>query len=157
MSNALAVKTADFEKEVLQSEVPVLVDFWAPWCPPCRAIAPTLDIVASEMEGKARIVKVDVDDEPEVAARYGVSSIPALLLFKGGEQVGQLVGAHPKSTITTPHYQSALEQTQKRPHPAASCHPLLNKERVGTKFRGEVFYSLNSRSRLSLIKGHLPR
>ena len=101
MSNALAVKTADFEKEVLQSEVPVLVDFWAPWCPPCRAIAPTLDVVAAEFDGKAKIVKIDVDDEPEVAARYGVSSIPALLLFKGGEQVGQLVGAHPKSTITT--------------------------------------------------------
>jgi thioredoxin 1 len=101
MSNALAVKTADFEKEVLQSEVPVLVDFWAPWCPPCRAIAPTLDAVASEFDGKAKIVKVDVDDEPEVAARYGVSSIPALLLFKEGQQVGQLVGAHPKSTITT--------------------------------------------------------
>ena len=101
MSSALAVKTADFEKEVLQSEVPVLVDFWAPWCPPCRAISPTLDVVASEFEGKAKIVKVDVDDEPEVAARYGVSSIPALLLFKGGQQVSQLVGAHPKSTITT--------------------------------------------------------
>ena len=100
MSNALAVKTADFEKEVLQSDVPVLVDFWAPWCPPCRAIAPTLDVVAAEFSGKAKIVKIDVDDEPEVAARYGVSSIPALLLFKGGEQVGQLVGAHPKSTIS---------------------------------------------------------
>jgi thioredoxin 1 len=100
MSNATAVKTADFEKEVLQSDVPVLVDFWAPWCPPCRAIAPTLDAVAEEFSGKAKIVKIDVDDEPEVAARYGVSSIPALLLFKGGEQVGQLVGAHPKSTIS---------------------------------------------------------
>ena len=99
MSNASAVTTADFEKEVLQSDVPVLVDFWAPWCPPCRAIAPTLDVVATEFAGKAKIVKIDVDDEPEVASRYGVSSIPALLLFKGGEQVGQLVGAHPKNTI----------------------------------------------------------
>lgn len=99
MSNASAVTTAEFEKEVLQSEVPVLVDFWAPWCPPCRAIAPTLDAIAEEYQGKAKIVKVDVDDEPEVASRYGISSIPALLLFKGGEQVGQLVGAHPKTVI----------------------------------------------------------
>ena len=100
MSSALAVKTADFEKEVLQSEVPVLVDFWAPWCPPCRAIGPTLDVIATEYEGKALIVKIDVDEEPEIAARYGVSSIPALHLFKGGQQVGQLLGAHPKSTIS---------------------------------------------------------
>ncbi len=99
MSNASAVTTAEFEKEVLQSEVPVLVDFWAPWCPPCRAIGPTLDALAEEYQGKAKVVKVDVDDEPEVASRYGVSSIPALLLFKGGEQVGQLVGAHPKANI----------------------------------------------------------
>jgi thioredoxin 1 len=99
MSNASAVTTADFEQEVLHSDVPVLVDFWAPWCPPCRAIAPTLDAIAEEYQGKAKIVKVDVDDEPEVAARYGISSIPALLLFKGGEQVGQLVGAHPKANI----------------------------------------------------------
>lgn len=101
MSSALAVKTADFEKEVLQSEIPVLVDFWAPWCPPCRAIGPTLDAIAAEYEGKAKIVKIDVDDEPEVAARYGVSSIPALHLFKGGQQVGQLLGAHPKATISS--------------------------------------------------------
>jgi len=100
MSSALAVKTADFEKEVLQSEVPVLVDFWAPWCPPCRAIGPTLDVIAAEYEGKAKVVKIDVDDEPEIASRYGVSSIPALHLFKGGQQVGQLLGAHPKSTIS---------------------------------------------------------
>ncbi len=99
MSNASAVTTADFEKEVLQSDIPVLVDFWAPWCPPCRAIGPTLDALADEYQGKAKVVKVDVDDEPEVASRYGVSSIPALLLFKGGEQVGQLVGAHSKANI----------------------------------------------------------
>ena len=99
MSNTAAVTTAQFEKEVLQSDVPVLVDFWAPWCPPCRALGPTLDAVAEEYQGKAKIVKIDVDDEPEVASRYGISSIPALLLFKGGEQVGQLVGAHPKANI----------------------------------------------------------
>ncbi len=99
MSNTAAVTTAQLEKEVLQSDVPVLVDFWAPWCPPCRALGPTLDAVAEEYQGKAKIVKIDVDDEPEVASRYGISSIPALLLFKGGEQVGQLVGAHPKANI----------------------------------------------------------
>ncbi len=100
MSNASAVTTAEFEKEVLQSDVPVLVDFWAPWCPPCRALGPTLDAVADEYQGKARVVKVDVDDEPEVAARYQVSSIPVLMLFKGGERVGQLLGNQPKSVIT---------------------------------------------------------
>jgi thioredoxin 1 len=100
MSNATAVTTANFEQEVLHSDVPVLVDFWAPWCPPCRAIGPTLDVIAGEYQGKAKVVKVDVDDEPEVAARYGVSSIPALHLFKGGEQVGHLLGAHPKANIT---------------------------------------------------------
>ena len=99
MSNTAAVTTAQFEKEVLQSDVPVLVDFWAPWCPPCRALGPTLDAVAEEFQGKAKIVKIDVDDEPEVASRYGISGIPALLLFKSGEQVGQLVGAHPKANI----------------------------------------------------------
>lgn len=99
MSNAVAVTTANFEKEVLLSDVPVLVDFWAPWCPPCRQIAPSLDVLAAEYAGKAKIVKVDVDDEPDVASRYGVSGIPALLLFKGGQQVGQLTGAHPKANI----------------------------------------------------------
>ena len=110
MSNASAVTTADFEKEVLQSDVPVLVDFWAPWCPPCRAIAPTLDALADEYQGKAKIVKVDVDDEPEVASRYGISSIPALLLFKGGEQVGQLVGRASESEHRQPDYRSSLSR-----------------------------------------------
>ena len=99
MSNAAAVTTANFDKEVLQSDVPVLVDFWAPWCPPCRQIAPSLDALAEEYAGRAKIVKVDVDDEPGVASRYGISGIPALLLFKDGQQVGQLTGAHPKANI----------------------------------------------------------
>ena len=99
MSNAAAVTTANFDREVLQSDVPVLVDFWAPWCPPCRQIAPSLDALAEEYAGKAKIVKVDVDDEPGVASRYGISGIPALLLFKDGQQVGQLTGAHPKANI----------------------------------------------------------
>ena len=101
MSSATVVTSSDFEQEVLQSEQPVLVDFWAPWCPPCRALAPTVDAVALEYAGKAKIVKLDIDEEPEIADRYGIRSIPTLLVFKGGEKVGELVGAYPKATITS--------------------------------------------------------
>ncbi len=100
MSNATAVTAADFSQTVLQSETPVLVDFWATWCPPCRQIAPSLDALAEEYQGQAKIVKVDVDSEPSLAQQYGISSIPALLLFKGGEKVGELVGAYPKAMIS---------------------------------------------------------
>ena len=100
MSNATAVTTSDFAQTVLASETPVLVDFWATWCPPCRQIAPSLDALADEYQGQAKIVKVDVDSEPHLAEQYGISSIPALLLFKGGEKVGELVGAYPKAMIS---------------------------------------------------------
>jgi thioredoxin 1 len=100
MSAAAAVTTADFDKEVLQSDVPVLVDFWAVWCGPCRMIAPTVDAVAEEFNGKAKVFKLNVDENPEIAARYGVQSIPTLIVFKGGQQVKQLVGGqNTKQTI----------------------------------------------------------
>ena len=83
---------ATFQSEVLDSEVPVLVDFWADWCGPCRAVAPLLDRIAKRYAGRAKVVKVDVDSNRATPARYGVRGIPTLLLFKGGEVVGQLVG-----------------------------------------------------------------
>ena len=101
MSAAAAVSTAEFDKEVLQSDVPVLVDFWAVWCGPCRAIAPAVDAVAEEFAGKAKILKLNVDDSPEIAGRYGVMSIPTLMIFKGGQKVGEMVGvgANPRQAI----------------------------------------------------------
>ena len=99
MSQAAAVSSADFDTEVLQSEVPVLVDFWAVWCGPCRRVAPELDAVAEQLSGKAKIVKVNVDEEPDLSGRYGVQSIPALLIFKGGKVVDQMVGARPRQEI----------------------------------------------------------
>ena len=99
MSKAAAVTTADFDKEVLQSDVPVLVDFWAVWCGPCRMIAPHVDAVAEEFAGKAKVYKVDTDREPEVAGKYNVMSIPTLIYFKDGKVADQLIGAVPKSEI----------------------------------------------------------
>jgi len=99
MSHAVAVSSADFEKEVLESPVPVLVDFWAVWCGPCRMIAPHVDAVAEEFAGKAKVFKVDTDAEQDIAARYGIMSIPTLLFFKNGKVADQVVGAVPKSVI----------------------------------------------------------
>jgi thioredoxin 1 len=99
MSNAAAVTTADFESEVLKSAVPALVDFWAVWCGPCRQIAPTVDALASEYEGRVKVLKVNVDDEPQIAEKYNVLSIPTLLIFKEGKVVDQIVGALPKPVI----------------------------------------------------------
>ncbi len=97
--HAPLVDKDNFEQEVLQSSVPVLVDFYAPWCGPCRAIAPSIDALASEYEGRAKVVKLNVDDEAEIESRYGVKTIPTLIYFKDGQPVDRLNGALPKIAI----------------------------------------------------------
>jgi len=92
--------TDDFKSEVVESDTPVLVDFWAEWCGPCRVIAPVVEELANDYEGKVKFGKVNVDDYNEVASEYGVRSIPTLLIFKNGAVVNQIVGAVPKESIT---------------------------------------------------------
>ncbi len=98
-ANIEIVSDATFEETVGGAETPVLVDFWAEWCGPCKMIAPTLDEIATEHEGKLRIAKLNVDDNPETAMRYNVMSIPTLLVFQGGEPVKRLVGAKGKGQL----------------------------------------------------------
>jgi len=93
------ISDASFANDVLQSDVPVLVDFWAPWCGPCHMIAPVLDQVAEQYAGQVKIAKLNVDQNPMAARQFGAMSIPLLVLFKGGQPVGRLVGAHPKPNI----------------------------------------------------------
>lgn len=92
MASNLGVSTAEFKDKVLASEVPVLVDFWAEWCGPCKAIGPAIEQLAGEVDGKAKVYKVDVDSDPDLASEYGVMSIPAVFVFKGGKVVDQQVG-----------------------------------------------------------------
>lgn len=99
MSAPVNITDSSFEKEVLQSETPVIVDFWASWCGPCRMIAPMLEEVAKEMDGKVVIAKVDIDSNQATAQKYSVMSIPSLLFFKGGTLVDQMVGAVPKAQL----------------------------------------------------------
>jgi len=99
MSNTIAFSDSNFSDEVLSSAKPVLVDFWAEWCGPCRKIGPVVEELASEYDGKAVIGKVNVDDNPEISVKYGIRSIPALLIFKNGEVVDQIIGAVPKAVL----------------------------------------------------------
>jgi thioredoxin 1 len=94
-----AVTNQTFDTEVIQSETPVIVDFWAEWCGPCHAVSPVLDRIAEEREGELRVVKVNIDEEQELAIRYGVASIPTMILFKDGEPAAAAIGAQPKGAI----------------------------------------------------------
>jgi thioredoxin 1 len=97
--SAKAVTDADFTTEVLEHDKPIMVDFWAEWCGPCRAVSPILDAIASENADKLSIVKLDVDNNPETAEKYGITSIPAMLVFEKGEVVKRVIGAKPKPAL----------------------------------------------------------
>ena len=99
MGTTKAVSDQSFDADVLKSGAPVLVDFWAEWCGPCRALAPKLEEIAAEMGAKIAVVKLNVDENEDTPRKYGIRGIPAMLLFKGGQQVGQLVGNQPKDAI----------------------------------------------------------
>src|ERR1700687_4333857 len=100
VSDALNVDQKNFSTEVLQSPSPVLVDFWAPWCGPCRMVAPVVDKVAQTFQGRLKVVKLNTDDSPSIAGKYEVSGIPALILFKGGEPVDRIVGYVPEKQLS---------------------------------------------------------
>ena len=104
MGAVAEITDANFDTEVLNSNQPVLVDFWAPWCGPCRQIAPVVEQLSAENAGSVKVVKLNVDDAPQSAQSYGVSSIPTLMVFKGGEVVDRFVGVQPKSRL-----QSAID------------------------------------------------
>lgn len=99
MADVAQLTDAQFDQEVLKSDLPVLIDFWAPWCGPCRMIAPIVGELAQEYEGKVKVLKMNTDENSQVPRQFGISGIPTLMLFKGGELVDRIVGAAPKGTI----------------------------------------------------------
>ena len=99
MSNATPITDATFQSEVINSSIPVLVDFWAPWCGPCRAVGPVIDEIAAERAGKLKVCKMNVDEEQETAGQFQVMSIPTLILFKGGNVAAKIVGAQAKDKL----------------------------------------------------------
>ena len=96
---ATTVTEQSFEQEVLKSDKPVIVDFWAEWCGPCHAVAPVLDRIVEERNGDVKLVKVNIDEQPALSQRFGVQSIPTMILFKGGEPAAAAIGAHPKPAL----------------------------------------------------------
>lgn len=108
MGKAIEVTDASFQTEVLQADQPVLVDFWAPWCGPCRMLTPVIEELATENAGKAKVVKMNIDDSPTTPAQFGISSIPTLIVFSGGQVVDRFVGVQPKNRL-----QAALDEAGK--------------------------------------------
>jgi len=100
MSKEMTITDSSFEQDVLKSDMPVLVDFWAPWCAPCKIVAPVVEEIAEEYDGKIKVGKVNTDENQQIAAKYGIMSIPTLMIFKNGEPAKKLVGAQPKQAIT---------------------------------------------------------
>tara|TARA_Y100000590_G_scaffold208286_1_gene235911 strand:+ start:29038 stop:29361 length:324 start_codon:yes stop_codon:yes gene_type:complete len=99
MAKPIEVNDGDFDDQVISSEIPVLVDFWAEWCGPCKMIAPIIDELADQYEGDVKFTKLNVDLNPEISSKFGIRSIPTILMFKDGAPVGQIVGSQPKSNI----------------------------------------------------------